>query len=104
MAQLNMKSNPTEYGNRQKKSCLTFFNLLILLWREINTNSILLSSHYTHTIILMLHNQFIFSSIHVCACVRISAGSIFDISKYRDTCESAIPIFSGIAILRYFWY
>ena len=33
-----------------------------------------------------------------------SAGSIFDISKYRDTCESSIPIFSGIAILRYFWY
>ena len=32
----------------------------------------------------------------------ISAGSIFDISKYRDTCESSIPIFSGIAILRYF--
>ena len=24
----------------------------------------------------------------------------FDISKYRDTCESSIPIFSGIAILR----
>ena len=33
-----------------------------------------------------------------------SAGSIFDISKYRDTCEVSIPIFSGIAILRYFWY
>ena len=33
-----------------------------------------------------------------------SAGSIFDISKYRDTCKSSIPIFSGIAILRYFWY
>ena len=33
-----------------------------------------------------------------------SAGSIFDISKYRDTCESSILIFSGIAILRYFWY
>ena len=25
-------------------------------------------------------------------------------SIYRDTCESSIPIFSGIAILRYFWY
>ena len=36
--------------------------------------------------------------------MEISAGSIFDISKYRDTCESSIPIFSGIAILRYFWY
>ena len=33
-----------------------------------------------------------------------SAGSIPKISKYRDTCESSIPIFSGIAILRYFWY
>ena len=31
-----------------------------------------------------------------------SAGLIFDISKYRDTRESSIPIFSGIAILRYF--
>ena len=28
-----------------------------------------------------------------------SAGSIFNISKYRDTCESFIPIFSGIAII-----
>ena len=35
-------------------------------------------------------------------CRHTSAGSIFDISKYRDTCESSIPIFSGIAILRYF--
>ena len=31
-----------------------------------------------------------------------SAGSIPKISKYRDTCESSTPIFSGIAILRYF--
>ena len=31
-----------------------------------------------------------------------SAGSIFDISKYRDTCESSISILSGIAIHRYF--
>ena len=31
--------------------------------------------------------------------IYISAGSIFDISKYRDTCESSISIFSGIAIL-----
>ena len=31
-----------------------------------------------------------------------SAGSIFGISKYRDTCESSIPILGGIAILRYF--
>ena len=37
-------------------------------------------------------------------CVPPSAGSIPKISKYRDTCESSIPIFSGIAILRYFWY
>ena len=36
--------------------------------------------------------------------VPSSAGSIPKISKYRDTCESSIPIFSGIAILRYFWY
>ena len=36
--------------------------------------------------------------------VSTSAGSIPKISKYRDTCESSIPIFRGIAILRYFWY
>ena len=34
----------------------------------------------------------------------ISAGSIFDISKYRNTCESLIPVLSGITILRYFGY
>ena len=28
--------------------------------------------------------------------VCISAGSIFDISKYRETCESLIMILSGI--------
>ena len=38
----------------------------------------------------------------VCDIVAGSAGSIFNISKYRDTCESSIPIFSCIAILRYF--
>ena len=30
-----------------------------------------------------------------------SAGSILDISKYRDTCERSISILDGIAILRY---
>ena len=30
-----------------------------------------------------------------------SAGSIHDISKYRDTCERSISILGGIAILRY---
>ena len=39
-----------------------------------------------------------------CDCIKISAGSIFDISKYRDTCKSSILIFSGIAILRYVLY
>ena len=34
--------------------------------------------------------------------VLSSAGSIFDISKYHDTCKSSIPILSGIAILLYF--
>ena len=33
-----------------------------------------------------------------------SASFIFDILKYRDTCESSILILSGIAILQYFWY
>ncbi len=32
---------------------------------------------------------------------RTSAGSILDISKYRDTCERSISILHGIAILRY---
>ena len=36
--------------------------------------------------------------------VAICAGLIFHILKYRDTYESLIPIFSGIAILRNFWY
>ena len=31
--------------------------------------------------------------------ITISAGSILDISKYRDTCRSSIPILGGIAIL-----
>ena len=34
----------------------------------------------------------------------ISAGSILDISKYRDTCERSISILGGIAILRYIEY
>ena len=33
-----------------------------------------------------------------------SAGSILDISKYRDTCERSISILDGIAILRYTEY
>ena len=33
-----------------------------------------------------------------------SAGSILDISKYRDTCERSISIRGGIAILRYIEY
>ena len=36
--------------------------------------------------------------------VSISAGSILDISKYRDTCERSISILDGIAILRYIEY
>ena len=31
--------------------------------------------------------------------VSNSAGSILDISKYRDTCERSISILDGIAIL-----
>ena len=34
----------------------------------------------------------------------ISAGSILDISKYRDTCVRSISILGGIAILRYIEY
>ena len=34
----------------------------------------------------------------------ISAGSILDISKYRDTYERSISILDGIAILRYIEY
>ena len=33
-----------------------------------------------------------------------SAGSILDISKYRDTCERSISILDGIAKLRYIEY
>ena len=33
-----------------------------------------------------------------------SAGSILDISKYRDTCERSISILGSIAILRYIEY
>ena len=36
--------------------------------------------------------------------VYTSAGSILDISKYRDTCERSISILDGIAILRYVSY
>ena len=36
--------------------------------------------------------------------IKISAGSILDISKYRDTCELSISILGGIAILRYIEY
>ena len=35
---------------------------------------------------------------------KTSAGSILDISKYRDTCERSISILGGIAILRYIEY
>ena len=35
---------------------------------------------------------------------RGSAGSILDISKYRDTCKRSISILGGIAILRYIEY
>ena len=38
-------------------------------------------------------------------CVNfLSAGSILDISKYRDTCEGSISILGGIAILRFIEY
>ena len=48
----------------------------------------------------------------LCGCVGavgllvlwVSAGSILDISKYRDTCERSISILGGIAILRYIEY
>ena len=36
--------------------------------------------------------------------LQSSAGSILDISKYRDTCERSISILGGIAILRYIEY
>ena len=36
--------------------------------------------------------------------VTCSAGSILDVSKYRDTCERSISILGGIAILRYIEY
>ena len=36
--------------------------------------------------------------------ITISAASILDISKYRDTCERSISILDGIAILRYIEY
>ena len=36
--------------------------------------------------------------------VSNGAGSILDISKYRDTCERSISILDGIAILRYIEY
>ena len=46
--------------------------------------------------------------IHWSAANRVlvlsSAGSILDISKYRDTCERSISILGGIAILRYIEY
>ena len=35
---------------------------------------------------------------------RVSAGSILDISKYRDTRERSISVIGGIAILRYIEY
>ena len=36
--------------------------------------------------------------------LQTSAGSILDISKYRDTCERSISILGGIAILWYIEY
>ena len=36
--------------------------------------------------------------------IDTSAGSILDISKYRDTCERSISILGSIAILRYIEY
>ena len=33
-----------------------------------------------------------------------SAGSILDITKYRDTCERSIPILHGVTILQYIEY
>ena len=62
--------------------------VLLLMWH--------VSYCPTYVVLLMWH-------ISYCWCdIWSSAGSIFDISKYRDTCESSIPIPSGIAILRYF--
>ena len=75
---------------------------------------------WLHLYILHKHSEYVHSRSHeviqksrfvhtvsrsTCTdCMWCSAGSIPKISKYRDTCESSIPIFSGIAILRYFWY
>ena len=47
---------------------------------------------------------FLGHNIHLNTCVCITAGSIFDILKYQDTCKSSIPILRGIAILQYFLY
>ena len=38
-------------------------------------------------------------SLHALQKVSTSAGSILNISKYRDTCERSISILGGIAIL-----
>ena len=38
--------------------------------------------------------------LHVIVVINTSAGSILDISKYRNTCERSISILGGIAILR----
>ena len=46
----------------------------------------------------VLNCKFVFGTISA------SAGSILDISKYRDTCERSISILDGIAILRYIEY
>ena len=42
--------------------------------------------------------------LHSLVRVVTSAGSILDISKYRDTCERSISILGSIAILRYIEY
>ena len=50
---------------------------------------------------------YMYTCMHSCLhvwYVCISAGSILDISKYRDTCERSILILHGIAILRYIEY
>ena len=67
--------------------------IIIYLYNIYNINM------FVYTYVCMC----IYIYIYICVYIYTSAGSIPKISKYRDICDS-IPIFSGIAILRYFWY
>ena len=66
-----------------------------------------LSLHFTGAIITFGNKMSglvldFFKFIDFSFVVGVGAGSILDISKYRDTCERSI--FDGIAILRYIEY